>query len=574
MPSGSRTPRSAAFQVSVHMARHERLQRAAWIAAAERDRAAMEAAAEEEAAIIAREAVMETSKQKVSARKRAHQETSLLRKNELVAEKVAAQKASEEAAAAKAASDAAAAAQAAAEKNSPRASPRYGDVCWALEAADAWAEISDERESSRRESSRRSGRSLSRRSKTEAAAPAVTQPASVPMRVPNVGMVKLDMTRLRPPVVEGGRPDEDDRRPPTPAAVVVARIQAAEKATAIMSQSTDRVMRSSPSPSRQARAHSPYMVRTPPAQKPPPAAVPLAPPTSAVASVDTPPAATADISPRRMEATHLRLHTHALLSAIGTREHFEALTDGERRKNILVLTKFLCTVAPPGAPATVEDDDETHGDGDGDEECAEAAAMTLASGLRRTGALNALAFMAGVGGHDAQLAFSCLANLARLGLVDALCQEPAVRTAVVNGLIASRHDEALLGFSLQCAYNLSSHPLMLRSLVAASIGVTPMLVRHINPPRRRRTRAASPAQADGPDAATLTMCAQKVLARMRTSKAHRRASAAVLRDNPDDAASAKGGWLIGWLVRRKGKKGSRQEEGIVSVPNLETTVVI
>ena len=140
----------------------------------------------------------------------------------------------------------------------------------------------------------------------------------------------------------------------------------------------------------------------------------------------------------------MRVHAHALLVAVGAPEHFATLGVDERRRNMHVLVKFLCSVA---SYLDVDDsnprarEDATHGESD--EEVAESAAMALADGLRRTGALGAIAEMAGTSGYDRCLAFSCLANLARLGLVDALCREAAVRTACINGLTASRHDEEL-----------------------------------------------------------------------------------------------------------------------------------
>ena len=65
----------------------------------------------------------------------------------------------------------------------------------------------------------------------------------------------------------------------------------------------------------------------------------------------------------------------------------------------------------------------------------EVAAESLADALRRTGALPSLAAHAASGGYDARLAFSCLANLARVGLQEALCQSLAVRTVLVDGLV-------------------------------------------------------------------------------------------------------------------------------------------
>ena len=59
----------------------------------------------------------------------------------------------------------------------------------------------------------------------------VTTDGGVSGSAPPKMMMKLDMARLRAPLVEGNRPDEDGRRPPTPPSLIVQRIEA-EKAAA------------------------------------------------------------------------------------------------------------------------------------------------------------------------------------------------------------------------------------------------------------------------------------------------------------------------------------------------------
>ena len=120
------------FALLWHMARHERLQKAAWQAAADRERA-QEDAQQRESGVITRKRGLQ-------------QEAEATRDFFASAERAAVS-------ASRAALQQAAQTEAApttTQKNIPEQRP--APLCWALDAADAWAEISSERESSRERS--------------------------------------------------------------------------------------------------------------------------------------------------------------------------------------------------------------------------------------------------------------------------------------------------------------------------------------------------------------------------------------------------------------------------------------
>lgn len=283
----------------------------------------------------------------------------------------------------------------------------------------------------------------------------------------------------------------------------------------------------SPSPLREARrASSPYHR---PASKPAAEPKASAQPTDHARSLDPSPRFPEDSSPR-WDGDQLRLHATALLCAIGDQAAFDVLAASERQRRVKCLLRFLRSVA-------ARDDEATHGDDErssaaGAEACSEMVAEGLAGGLRRTAALRSLSIMAAAGGEDAHDAFACLRALARLGLVDALCRDVHVRTAVLGGVLASRSDEQLATWALPCLYALSSHPLMLATLCANSQRITPLLERHLhtstgaaNERSRKRassgasgTRAAATEEETIPPA-KLAECARCVLACMHASKA-------------------------------------------------------
>ena len=220
------------------------------------------------------------------------------------------------------------------------------------------------------------------------------------------------------------------------------------------------------------------------------------------------------------DTPRLRTHCAALLNSIGGPESFGKLTRAEQRRRVHVFTRFLTTLpspeaaAPPGTAAAMAP------------QKADAGAESLAAGLRAVDVLSSLAeiMITQHGGYDRRLALSTLANLARLGLVDALCQQPKVRAAVIACVLAARSDEELAPFAIPCAYNMATHALFLRSLCAASSRVTPLLVRYLSDADAIAAASVTPAQAK------LSRCAATMLRWMRESRASQRASINVLRD--------------------------------------------
>lgn len=292
-------------------------------------------------------------------------------------------------------------------------------------------------------------------------------------------------------------------------------------------------------------------------------------------------------APRAATREGLAIHCDALLATIGAPATFALLCETEQRRRVHIFTRFLNSLSHDDAASrgVEEDDDPTAGDtprgiqqnGTPD---AEVVAESLADGLRRVDALSSLAAMANKGGYDCQLALSCLANLARLGLVDALCRHPKARGAIVAALVRSRSDDALAGYALPCAFNCSGHALLLRSMRSAR-GVTPVLLRWlheddlnelVSPHVGRRTRKARvrrggsrqrlPQYFGDPEFETvMARCASTLLQNMRAAKQVQRSSIAVLRDKPrpsfPQSASAPTrlvAWLLGWRLSPSAKQ--------------------
>ena len=132
--------------------------------------------------------------------------------------------------------------------------------------------------------------------------------------------------------------------------------------------------------------------------------------------------------------------------------------------------------------------------------------------------------------------------------------EPA-RTAIIAGLLASKKDDSLTSFALPCAYNCSSHPIMIKSLRSAGRRVKPVLAKHIAN-ARRESAISYAAEVLQPSLGT---CAQRLLSRMRTGGKQVYDKAAVLRHEPrGSGAQAR---LAKWLRRRVSGGATAQCEG-------------
>lgn len=365
------------------------------------------------------------------------------------------------------------------------------------------------------------------------------------------------------------------------------------------------------------------------------------------------------------EALHrppqMRMHCDALLTTIGGPAQFVALDLHEQRRRVHVLTRFLNSVThhthddggggegggggdaersvtPRSFPPASKSEPPPRTDGDdgptaGDSACstphghaavsstssssqsagaaaerrgsgldAEAVAESLAQGLRRVDVLASIAAMAHKGGYDGQLALSCLANLARLGLVDALCNHPKVRGAIVAALMASRHDEGLAPYALPCAFNCCGHPLLLRAM-RHTPHLHSVLLRWVHEDdladivtpggsrarraKRGRSRQRLPKYFDDAEfEATMARCATTILRNVRASKVAQRASIGILRDQPRPAfphtASAPtrlAAWLVGWRpsppAGHKGMaKGSSSSSKKAAAPMAETCIEV
>lgn len=272
---------------------------------------------------------------------------------------------------------------------------------------------------------------------------------------------------------------------------------------------------------------------------------------------------------------HTKIHCSALVFAIGDPTNFDALDEAEQRRRVHVLTRFLNTVSHTSAAAGASkpfprQNDEAQTASLGAD--AEAVAESLAESFRKVDILTSLAKMANKGGYDGQLVLSCFANLGRLGLVDALCRHAKVRGAIVGALIAARDDEQLASYALPCAFNLSGHPLLLRSLCSASARVTPALLHYVHDAdvadivtpgsvkteRRMKRKGHAPRVARLPQyfgdpeyEAVMQRCACTLLKNMRASRAAQRSSISVLRDatnksHTTSAATRLAAWLVGW----------------------------
>ena len=301
--------------------------------------------------------------------------------------------------------------------------------------------------------------------------------------------------------------------------------------------------------------------------------------------------------------THTRVHCEALVTTIGAPASFDALDEAEQRRRVHIFTRFLNSVSltedqteeslqPRGKAKSeafppkehVEDNDPTAGDDEigvtasstpratvkGAD--AEVVAESLAACFRKIDVLASLSTMTHKGGYDGQLALSCLANLARLGLVDALCRHGKVRGAVVGAMLAARNDEALAAYALPCAFNMSGHPLFLRSL-RHTPRIADVLLRWLHDddaadiltPGGSRARQRSKGKAarrnqrlpgyfaDAEFEAVMGRCASTLLQNMRAAKRARRASIVVLREDAKpgfpytaSAPTRLAAWLVGW----------------------------
>jgi len=288
------------------------------------------------------------------------------------------------------------------------------------------------------------------------------------------------------------------------------------RASSRRSRNSSRVARS-PSPLREARrSAAPYARRSVAMSQKPPKRL-------AVDQLTQPPTTVQEGAgvPCSLSEDETRAHSKSLLAAV-TAANVGAQ---ERRRGVETLIRFLAAVSAASENPTQM-----------------AAAEALADGLRKTDALGLLAAMASSrDGSDASCAFACLANLAELGLIDALCQDGRIRGAVIEGLCAVRKDERLAIAALPCASHLVQHHLMRRALCSSAGRVTPMLARQLHP-----------AHATSPEAEMIiASSARTILQAMRKSRAQQRertVAAAVLR-NPSAVLREASGAAPGGATR-------------------------
>ena len=203
---------------------------------------------------------------------------------------------------------------------------------------------------------------------------------------------------------------------------------------------------------------------------------------------------------------------------------------------MLVLTRFLRHLSTRSGAGAIGD------------QTPRAVYSPLAAACHDGDALLSIASIAPRSEFCAQLTLACFASLCAVGLAGVLAESPFVCEVVLDGLLASEGDAALVTFALPCAHAMSDEPPMGQMLAGASAALSPILCRLL-------------AVADGENAA----CAYALLSKLRTAQTTSRSAPDVVLSKSRTRRGI-GARMLRWIGRaRAARTGGRSQTEWVEI---------